>query len=327
VIKAAVINSAFESKLDPLADSKKYVTEDSVGLFQLNINGAGAGMSQKERENPILNTRRISDEFHAKLSETAPIGGSAASRLEAARVALGLPTLGEMVARANAGERPSVGEWTAAWTIQVERPGKTLADATSRKKAADELFPPGTQQASQITTQRTPSRLVIIAMDPKEMQAFSARLGTQPRLLEEMSAILDIENQAKALVESGGGATPAFGELLAAASRRWAALGVAAGDPWPISRAAALADMASNARLRDDALRLLERNHPSTELGTVARAELQRFARRGREEQAVAPGAWMRETVSQIPTPLLVASAAVGAAMFGALVLSAVRLR
>jgi hypothetical protein len=54
--QAAVVNAAAESQLlaTAIGDSGH-----SVGLFQLNDRGAGAGMSVADRQNPAMNTARI----------------------------------------------------------------------------------------------------------------------------------------------------------------------------------------------------------------------------------------------------------------------------
>lgn len=56
LVPAAVANAYAESRLDPLAvgDSGR-----SVGLFQLNSDGAGAGMSVAARQDPAVNAARI----------------------------------------------------------------------------------------------------------------------------------------------------------------------------------------------------------------------------------------------------------------------------
>lgn len=67
---AAIVNAYYESRLDPGIQSA-YVfdtgtREDSVGLFQLYIHGAGADMVLADgtdlRADPVLNTRRIIEE-------------------------------------------------------------------------------------------------------------------------------------------------------------------------------------------------------------------------------------------------------------------------
>jgi|GEM_PF-6138487 len=56
IIAAAIVNAMAESSLDANANSKD---EDSVGLFQLNIKGAGHGMTIEERKDPVKNARTI----------------------------------------------------------------------------------------------------------------------------------------------------------------------------------------------------------------------------------------------------------------------------
>ena len=66
---AAIVNAYYESKLNPGIQSGVVtggVREDSVGLFQLYIRGAGAGMVLADgtdlRADPVLNTQRIIQE-------------------------------------------------------------------------------------------------------------------------------------------------------------------------------------------------------------------------------------------------------------------------
>ena len=66
---AAIVNAYYESRLNPGIQSqvvKEGVQEDSVGLFQLYIHGAGAGMILADgtdlRADPVLNTQRIIQE-------------------------------------------------------------------------------------------------------------------------------------------------------------------------------------------------------------------------------------------------------------------------
>ncbi len=56
LVPAAVVNAYAESRLDPKAAGDG---GSSIGLFQLHKNGGGKGMTVAERENPVLNTRRI----------------------------------------------------------------------------------------------------------------------------------------------------------------------------------------------------------------------------------------------------------------------------
>jgi hypothetical protein len=60
LLVAAVVNAAYESSLDAAieGDSGK-----AVGLFQLREDGAGIGMSKRERKDAFLNTARIGQRF------------------------------------------------------------------------------------------------------------------------------------------------------------------------------------------------------------------------------------------------------------------------
>lgn len=140
VIRAAIINAAYESDLDPRAVGDE---GRSIGLFQLHEGGAGAGMSVALRENPAANAARIAAEYKARLSERSPIRPD---KLEQARMAVGVPLLSDLHAAAMDGQRPSVGEWAAAWAIQVERPYDPMDAAVNRKRTADEMFPPLSQR-------------------------------------------------------------------------------------------------------------------------------------------------------------------------------------
>jgi len=130
VAKAAVINAAYESALDPAAVGDGGL---SVGLFQLNERGAGSGMSKEQRQNPIDNAVRISDEFLRRLDQTTdnrkcpPVQQKLVVLARRARAA---QTLEQM---------PTVAEWTAAFASQVECPASATAPAR-RARTATELF-------------------------------------------------------------------------------------------------------------------------------------------------------------------------------------------
>lgn len=114
VTAAAVVNAYAESALNPLAigDGGK-----SVGLFQLRSPGAGSGMSVAERQDPVLNTRRI-------LAEYVIFG----KRVEAARLAgADLPML------------------TALFCRDIERPSDKDAQAAKRAALARWMFPNGAE--------------------------------------------------------------------------------------------------------------------------------------------------------------------------------------
>lgn len=71
LVPAAVANAYQESRMDPMAagDGGK-----SIGLFQLHEGGGGKGMSRAEREDPVLNTRRIIEETRARPEMRSPNG-------------------------------------------------------------------------------------------------------------------------------------------------------------------------------------------------------------------------------------------------------------
>lgn len=71
---AAIVNSVAESRLNhqiqsEYVDPRTGQREDSVGLFQLNSQGAGAGMGES-RKDPVLNTRRIIKEVRNRWQST-----------------------------------------------------------------------------------------------------------------------------------------------------------------------------------------------------------------------------------------------------------------
>jgi hypothetical protein len=101
VAAAAVANAYAESRLNPAAVGDKGA---SVGLFQLHERGAGAGMSVEQRQDPVVNTRRI---------------------IETARRS------GPFMALATTST--SVGDLAAAFSTHVERPRDTLGAETARR--------------------------------------------------------------------------------------------------------------------------------------------------------------------------------------------------
>ena len=107
VIAAALVNAWEESRLNPKAIGDG---GNSVGLFQLNIHGAGSGMSVAERQDPRLNTKRI---------------------IETYRKQQGLVDAG-------IGDIP---EATRLWTVYVERPKDSAKVGVYRGSVAKTLFP------------------------------------------------------------------------------------------------------------------------------------------------------------------------------------------
>ena len=108
---AAVVNAYAESRLNPLAASSP--PEDSVGIFQLNAAGVGRGMTREERQDPLINIRKMAD--YAK-SERRFMG--VASDPEA--------TLHDL---------------TRAFTVYLERPANPEAKGEQRAALAAQMFP------------------------------------------------------------------------------------------------------------------------------------------------------------------------------------------
>lgn len=101
VAAAAVANAYAESRFNPAAIGDGGA---SVGLFQLHERGVGAGMSVAQRQDPVVNTRRIID----------------AARRSSAFMSL-------------AASSTSVGDLAAAFSTYVERPADRLGAETARR--------------------------------------------------------------------------------------------------------------------------------------------------------------------------------------------------
>lgn len=131
VAKAAVINAAYESALDADAVGDEGL---SVGLFQLSARGVGTGMTTEQRQNPIINTIKISDEFLRRLDQVTE------DRKACPPVQQRLIVLARRARAAqSAGELPTVAQWTAAFAAQVECPRSPTAPSR-RARTATELF-------------------------------------------------------------------------------------------------------------------------------------------------------------------------------------------
>jgi hypothetical protein len=124
VAAAAVVNAYAESGLDPLASGDN---GNSVGLFQLNIRGAGAGMTVAARQDPVVNTRTL---------------------ITRERRALGAVTL-----KAQAGE--SLPALAAAFSTLVERPKYKAAAEAHRAALALRLFPLGVRASTSPVADRS----------------------------------------------------------------------------------------------------------------------------------------------------------------------------
>ena len=111
VAAAAVANAYAESRLNPRAQSP--APEDSVGLFQLNIRGAGSGMTTAERMDPVLNTRRIIDVARRSRDFMAVVREQGSD----------------------------VGALTEAFCVYIERPAMAWVKGAERRALAAWLFP------------------------------------------------------------------------------------------------------------------------------------------------------------------------------------------
>jgi hypothetical protein len=112
VVNAAIVNAVAESGLNPNAvgDNGR-----SVGVFQLNERGAGAGMSVADRKDPVKNAGRIADVYFG--------------------------SQGKPVRDAYAGGERRVSELAALWSANVERPADRAGEMSRRRTLAVALFP------------------------------------------------------------------------------------------------------------------------------------------------------------------------------------------
>ncbi len=113
---AAVANAYAESGLNPLAGTvptaeNRY--EDSVGLFQLNIKGVGHGMTREERQDPLLNTRKMVD-YAKRESRFMAVANDPDATLH---------------------------DLTRAFTVYLERPANAEAKGEQRAALAARMFP------------------------------------------------------------------------------------------------------------------------------------------------------------------------------------------
>lgn len=108
---AAVANAYAESGLNPLAASPP--PEDSVGLFQLNIVGVGRGMTREERQDPVLNTRKMVD-YAKRESRFMGVANDPDATLH---------------------------DLTRAFTVYLERPANAEAKGEARAALAERMFP------------------------------------------------------------------------------------------------------------------------------------------------------------------------------------------
>lgn len=124
VAAAAVVNAYAESGLNPLAVGD---SGNSVGLFQLNLRGAGRGMSVASRQDPTANARTL---------------------IARERQALGAVTL-------KAQEGASLAQLAALFSTLVERPKYKAAAEAHRAALALRLFPLGIRGSTLPVTDRS----------------------------------------------------------------------------------------------------------------------------------------------------------------------------
>lgn len=110
---AAIVNAWYESRLNPNAVGDG---GHSIGLFQLNDRGAGAGMSVEARRDPVQNTRRIIE----------VVQGSYGAAVRAAAAG------GESLERV-----------TQLFTYHIERPADKEKKSAERGAGAARFFPAG----------------------------------------------------------------------------------------------------------------------------------------------------------------------------------------
>ena len=140
IARAAMVVALYASELNPNAEG------NGVGLFQLSGDKAGVGLSTEQLKNPILNTERAALDLLWHLHGGQPPWELRAEGKEAGEVYEPSTKLRELVAREASARSPatapSVGDWVAAWTTEVERPNNAEAEAERRRKTADALWPP-----------------------------------------------------------------------------------------------------------------------------------------------------------------------------------------
>lgn len=109
VALAALVNANYESRLTAAIGDSNH----SFGLFQLNVYGAGRGMTEKEMLNPHINTQTIIDDY---LRNGGPV-------LDAHFAGASVATVSGLF-----------GKW-------VERPSDSEGALIKRAKYAREMFP------------------------------------------------------------------------------------------------------------------------------------------------------------------------------------------
>jgi len=99
VAAGAIANAWHESRLNPNAIGDN---GQSVGLFQLYSQGAGAGMSVEERKDPRINARRIIEVVKKKWDKFAPVTNSVAQSAKVFTIYVEIPANKEQKAEERA---------------------------------------------------------------------------------------------------------------------------------------------------------------------------------------------------------------------------------
>jgi hypothetical protein len=121
VTAGAIVNAYYESSLNPMAIGDG---GNSVGLFQLNIRGGGAGMSVEERQDPHLNAQRMIEQL---------MGTGSRGYLNADKGDGWLDIY-------EAGEE-RISEYSARFCRDIERPADKAHCWHARGEAAKDWFP------------------------------------------------------------------------------------------------------------------------------------------------------------------------------------------
>jgi hypothetical protein len=135
---AALVNAWYESKLNPEIKSG-YPGEDSVGLFQLNIRGAGAGMVLPDgtdlRKDPVLNTQRIIEEVKS--------------------------SWGDKMRNAYASGDRKVSTYSYWFAHDIERPADQVGQGNKRADLTLDFFPSDSVTGRLLPVLSTPKKIAV----------------------------------------------------------------------------------------------------------------------------------------------------------------------
>jgi len=309
IVPAAIMNAIYESQLDWTV---KGDGGNSVGLFQLNSGGAGAGMSVAERQDPITNTRRILEELRHRIAGTKPSWSTKAHPKSS--------VFANLLARQEGNNPPSVGEWASAWATEVERPRDPAQRATERKASADQIWPaagsvslsspapaelsppspsafipkPTSEGAPSLVsaplpatpppTASAPAQSVSVrkrtlsehGLDPKEARAFASAWSSNPKISTAIKSVQVTEEKASRAARER---SPAATSELTSAAKQWQKIGVSTRSVWPLARAVALFAAAGAASAAYAARGLIVEGHAGDSWAPTAREEMRSMER------------------------------------------------